>query len=183
MRRELADAAFDLVIRDGFDQTADELAGSLGISRATFFRHFGSKEEVVITAVLGPDTEFADAYAAARHDASASLWQRLRSAFEPAIAMADSSPDRMRARIRLIGSMPALVARLRRARAPQVERLAALLASDTGQTVFAARVLAAAAVVTLDTCWGEWARSDDGALRPIVDAAFTHLHAAALSPG
>ena len=41
-------AALDLLITQGFDATSvDELAAAAGISRSTFFRRFGSKENMV----------------------------------------------------------------------------------------------------------------------------------------
>ena len=41
-------AAIELLVRNGYDTTSvDELAGAAGISRSTFFRKFGSKEDIV----------------------------------------------------------------------------------------------------------------------------------------
>ncbi|MBO1268374.1 TetR/AcrR family transcriptional regulator [Arthrobacter cavernae] len=41
-------AALELLVRQGYDATSvDDLAGAAGISRSTFFRKFGSKEDVV----------------------------------------------------------------------------------------------------------------------------------------
>ncbi len=179
MRQELANAAFDLVLQNGYDQTAEELADALGISRATFFRHLGSKEEVVVAAMLGPDDLFAEAFCQAEHDPSASTWQRLKSAFLSAIAEAEVTPDRVRARLGLVRATPALGARLQRARRPQIERLTAALV-DQGYDPHAANALAAAAVAVFDRCWTLWADDESLELRPLVDRAFAHLDAASL---
>ncbi|MEV8148348.1 TetR/AcrR family transcriptional regulator [Arthrobacter sp. NPDC080073] len=41
-------AAIELLVRHGYDTTSvDDLAGAAGISRSTFFRKFGSKEDIV----------------------------------------------------------------------------------------------------------------------------------------
>lgn len=41
-------AAIDLLVRQGYDATSvDDLADAAGISRSTFFRKFGSKEDIV----------------------------------------------------------------------------------------------------------------------------------------
>ncbi|WP_421015579.1 helix-turn-helix domain-containing protein, partial [Glutamicibacter creatinolyticus] len=41
-------AALELLIDQGFDATSvDELANAAGMSRSTFFRRFGSKENMV----------------------------------------------------------------------------------------------------------------------------------------
>jgi mycofactocin system transcriptional regulator len=46
-RAELEQAAFDLFERQGFEQTTvDDIASAAGIGRRTFFRYFGSKNEV-----------------------------------------------------------------------------------------------------------------------------------------
>jgi TetR/AcrR family transcriptional regulator, regulator of mycofactocin system len=46
-RAELEQVAFDLFERHGFEQTTvDDIASAAGISRRTFFRYFGSKNEV-----------------------------------------------------------------------------------------------------------------------------------------
>lgn len=45
---EAVEAAIDLFTRQGYENTTvDEIADASGISRATFFRRFGSKEDVV----------------------------------------------------------------------------------------------------------------------------------------
>lgn len=177
MRLELANAAFDLVIKNGYEQTAEELADALGISRATFFRHLGSKEEIVIAGMLGPDDLFAEAFTHAQQTASASTWQRLKLAFQPIIAQAEAKPEHMRARLALIRATPALGARVQQARRPQIDGLAAALA-DQGYGQLAAAALAVASVAVFDRCWLLWASSEGPALRELVDRAFAELDAA-----
>lgn len=47
-RAEIEAAAFDLFARKGFDETTvEDIAASAGIGRRTFFRYFGSKNDVV----------------------------------------------------------------------------------------------------------------------------------------
>lgn len=47
-KERLVTAAFELFAAHGFDQTTvDAIAARAGVSRATFFRHFPTKEEVV----------------------------------------------------------------------------------------------------------------------------------------
>jgi AcrR family transcriptional regulator len=47
-REEIADAAFRLFSRNGYDETSvDDIAAAAGVSRSTFFRSYGSKEAVV----------------------------------------------------------------------------------------------------------------------------------------
>ena len=177
MRQELANAAFDLVLANGYEQTVEELADALGISRATFFRHLGSKEEIVVVALLGPEELFAEAYARAGLGASTSAWQRLKAAFEPVIVLAEASPERMRARLGIVRSTPALGGRLQQARRPQIDRLAGAMVEE-GHDPFAASILATAAVAAFIRCWVLWAEDESLELRLVVDRAFAHLDAA-----
>ncbi|WP_018655430.1 TetR family transcriptional regulator [Actinomadura flavalba] len=49
-RENLVDAAFTLFDAKGYDATTvDEIADAAGVSARTFFRYFGSKEEVALT--------------------------------------------------------------------------------------------------------------------------------------
>jgi hypothetical protein len=87
----------------------------------------------------------------------------------------------MRARIRLIQDQPAVGAKLRRARGPQIDALAEALV-EQGATVSSARVLAVAAVGVHDQCLASWARDDDASLRELLDQAFRDLDAASSPP-
>jgi AcrR family transcriptional regulator len=45
---EIVDATIDLFTREGFDDTTvDAIVAAAGCSRSTFYRHFGSKEDVL----------------------------------------------------------------------------------------------------------------------------------------
>ncbi|MWB98488.1 TetR/AcrR family transcriptional regulator [Agromyces seonyuensis] len=178
LRAELTDAAFELIVEHGYDaMTADELARALGISRASFFRYLGSKDDVIVSVMLGEDRQFGDALRAVEPPRVASQWELLRIALAPAISLAESAPERQRARLRLIQSAPELGARLRRARVPQIDDLAAALV-ERGTDEFAAAMLASAAVAVLDQCWSQWQRNERASLADILDRAFAELDAA-----
>lgn len=62
MRAEVSEVAFRLFAEQGFDETTvEQIAAEAGLSRTTFFRYFGTKEEVV----LGKFGEFGHEIAAA----------------------------------------------------------------------------------------------------------------------
>ncbi|WP_028708898.1 TetR/AcrR family transcriptional regulator [Propionicicella superfundia] len=177
IRAELVDAAFELIVEHGYEAlTAEDLARGLGISRATFFRYLGSKDEVIVSAVLGDLDQFAEAMRASRLDPAGSRWHRLRAAFEPAVVQSEESAQRLRKQLRLIQSLPLVSARVRRARVPQIESLADALVED-GADEFASQVLATAAVAVLDQCWVRWGRDEQASLRTILDRAFAELAA------
>lgn len=175
IRSETARAALDVLLEHGYDAlTADELAKAVGISRATFFRYFGSKDEVIIAATMEPDDFFERGFREFGRSPEGALWARMRRAFEPAVLAAEANSQRLRARTRLIQSQPMVGARLRRARLPQVERLASALAED-GLTQVEANAMATAALAVLDYCWAQWAKDDGASLRAILDEAFAFM--------
>ncbi|KQR88997.1 hypothetical protein ASF96_04405 [Microbacterium sp. Leaf179] len=160
--------------------TVEDAAREAGMSRATFFRYFGSKEDVVVAAVESNSIDYATALRALPADARLSNWQLVRLAIEPVIVVAEEDPDGYRARLRLIMSEPALTSRLRERRAES----AVILADALGERVpdaFAARVLAHAALAAVDIAWEYWAVKDSADLRALVDAALGHLSSAAYS--
>ena len=174
MRTELANAALDLIVAHGYDSlTVEGLARGIGISRATFFRYFGTKDEAVITAMLEPNDLFAASFAATSIE-DGSLWHRLRLALEPTVVKVEADPERMRTRISLIQSQPMLGAQLRRARFSQTGELAAAL-KDAGLNPLTAEVLSAASVAVLDHCFLLWIRGQSETLRKILDESFVQL--------
>lgn len=177
MRDDLGAAAFEVIMAFGYEnQSAEEIAHRLGISRASFFRYLGSKDDVVITALLGPVDQFsAPLHESADRDFS-DVWERLRFALEPAVAAVEEAPAEIRARLALTQASPALGAKLRRARVPQTEAIADALVS-LGTTPFDAAVLAAATMAVLDRSWALWAVQDDTPFRSTLDDAFAAVRA------
>lgn len=176
VRSELAEAAFDAIVEHGFEaMTADALAKQLGVSRATLFRYLGSKDDAVLGALVEADDFFAVAYSEA--DGRPGSWARLRQAVQPSVDRAGKDSRRMRARLELIRANPALGGRLRRLRAPQVERLADAVEAS-GVDGFAADVVASAAVAALDRAWVAWGADEQASLGDVLDLAFSALVAA-----
>ena len=61
VRAELARVAFGLFRQQGFDNvTLSDLAAAAGVSRSTFLRYFGSKEEAVLSAFDAQGDQVAD---------------------------------------------------------------------------------------------------------------------------
>lgn len=179
LRAEFADAAATFCAEHGFDEvTADEIAHGIGVSRATFFRYFASKEDAVVSAARGAAARgsFAQriAESADAAEPGTTVWAVIRTAAESMIEMADARGDALRARIRMITDVPALKAHLAAQRRNEQSAVADVLRERLGDDR-AARALAAAAVAAADLAWQEWARTPGSTLRPLLDAYFTAL--------
>jgi AcrR family transcriptional regulator len=173
-RAEIAAVAFRVFAERGFDQvTATEVAAEAGISRASFFRYFESKEDAVFVA----QEEMGAAIAAelAARPAGEDAWTALRRALDTVLETYQRSPEEALGRLRLIRCTPNL-------RAHQLERLAqwkevigAALAARLGLALTDIKVeaLVGAALGALDAASSRWAESDGADdLIGLIDEAF-----------
>jgi AcrR family transcriptional regulator len=181
LRGELADAAATFCVEHGFDRTtAAEIARGIGISRATFFRYFASKEEAVVSAARGAATRAGSFALSVSRAADAAApgtpaWTVLRTAAEPMTTTADTRGDQLRARIRMITEVPALMAHLASQQTDDRASVTEVLRTrlPNGPTADAhAATLAAAGVAAVDLAWQEWAHTPGSELRPLLDSYF-----------
>jgi AcrR family transcriptional regulator len=110
MRAEVSDVAFRLFAEQGFDKTTvEQIAAEAGLSRTTFFRYFGSKEEVV----LGSFAEFGEQVAAAlvARPADERPWDSLRRAFDVVVQVDADQPEQSQNFMRLLSDACALMTR------------------------------------------------------------------------
>jgi AcrR family transcriptional regulator len=173
-RAEIAEVAFRVFAERGFDQvTATEVAEAAGISRASFFRYFESKEDAVFVAQEKMGANVAAALAA--RPAGEDAWTALRAALDPVLETYQRSPGEALGRLRLIRCTPNL-------RVHQLERLAnwkaligAALAARLGldETDVKVEALVGAALGALDAASSRWAESDGADdLIGLIDEAF-----------
>jgi AcrR family transcriptional regulator len=109
VRDRLARAAFELFEERGFDETTvDDIAARAGTGRTTFFRAFGSKEEVVF-----PDHDTLLASVRARLDAAAPGAEEVAVAEAARLVLRHylAEGELARTRYRLTRRVPALRAR------------------------------------------------------------------------
>ncbi len=93
VRAEIAAVAVRLFLAQGFDKTTvDQIAAEAGLSRASFFRYFGSKEDVLLGHLEELGHKVADALAA--RPAHEPAWQALRRSFDLLIDRAPHIPGR-----------------------------------------------------------------------------------------
>jgi AcrR family transcriptional regulator len=177
LRAEIAEVAFQVFAERGFDAvTATEVAAAAGISRASFFRYFESKEDAVFVA----QEEMGVNVAAALRErpAGEDAWTALRRALDVAVATYQRSPDEALARLRLIRCTPNL-------RSHQLDRLAQW--KEAIGTALAERLrradddikveaLVGGALGAFDAALTRWGQSDGAEdLIGLIDEAFAAL--------
>ena len=177
VRVQIAEVAFNVFAERGFDAvTATEVAEAAGISRASFFRYFESKEDAVFVAQEEMGANVAAALAA--RPAGEDAWIALRAALDPVLETYQRSPGEALGRLRLIRCTPNL-------RSHQLERLAqwrevigAAPAVRLGlpPTDIKVEALVGAALGALDAASTRWAESDGGEdLIGLIDEAFAAI--------
>ncbi|MBN9621877.1 MAG: TetR family transcriptional regulator [Actinobacteria bacterium] len=173
-RAEIAEVAFDVFAERGFDEvTATEVAEAAGISRASFFRYFESKEDAVFVAQEEMGANVAAALTA--RPGGEDAWTALRRALDAAVETYQRSSEEALGRLRLIRETPNL-------RVHQLERLAkwktligAALAVRLGlpHSDIKVEALVGAALGALDAASSRWAASDGAEdLIELIDEAF-----------
>jgi AcrR family transcriptional regulator len=177
VQTELAQAAFDLFLDRGFQGlTIGDFADAAGVSRSTFLRYFGDKEEAVLWVVEARGGQLADAIRA--RPAREGDWTALRRAFEDVFASDLEEPDGIALkRTRMIREDPALAARqLEKQQTYWRPAVAQALADRAGRSEgpsVADEVRAAAALGCMDVAVARWIASDAGIdLFDVLDEAF-----------
>jgi AcrR family transcriptional regulator len=174
VRVQIAEVAFNVFADRGFDAvTATEVAEAAGISRASFFRYFESKEDAVFVAQEELGAKIAGRLR--ERPAGEDAWSALRQSLDPIIAVYRESPTQSLARLRLTRSTTKL-------RAHQLERfdqwkqlIGAALAERLGVEEVDLRIeaLVAAALAALGSASSRWAASDGADdLIELIDDAF-----------
>ena len=105
LRTGVVAAALELFATQGFDQTSvEQIARAAGVSRSTFFRQFGGKEDVVFAdhEVL---LERLRAFLAEKHD---DPWGAVCAASESVFSHFADDPELARRRYRIVREVPVL---------------------------------------------------------------------------
>ena len=178
VRAQLAQVAFELFRREGFEKvTLDDLAAAAGVSRSTFLRYFGTKEDAVLGAFDGQDRRVADALRA--RPADEDEWTALRGAMDSVIARYHEDPAGSLETTRLVRDTPALRARQLEKQHSWRPALAEALAARAGSeepATLGQSVRAAAALDCLNVALDHWLASDGRLdLVDLLDEAFAAL--------
>lgn len=180
LRDEIVRTARGLFVERGFDATTvDDIAAAVGISRRSFFRYFGTKEDVLLTDLVARGEAIAAALAVRPADEDA--WTALLTAMVDARLGEPADPEQDLALGRMLLGTPSLRARHLEKQLRWTELLVPLLEprvpgpeARLGATAVVATVLAC-----LDAATEAFVRSDGR--RPIEAELRTALEAAALS--
>lgn len=104
-RTDVVAAALDLFQSQGFDQTSvEQIAKAAGVSRSTFFRQFGGKEDVVFADHEQLLTEARDFLAEGHPDP----WEAVCQASQHVFAHFAHDPELARLRYQIVRRVPAL---------------------------------------------------------------------------
>jgi AcrR family transcriptional regulator len=186
---DLEAAALDLFTERGFDAvTIDDIAAAADVSRRTFFRYYGSKEDVI----LSDHPKRLDELQAAldRRPADEPALAALRHAIMSLADSYEEQREHMVRRFTLMAETPALVARSlclqRNWETAVTEMLAARMdvdpAEDLRPGVVAATTMAAMRVATANWLAGGGKRELPGIVATALDLLDGGLQAAATPP-
>ena len=165
-RERLLAAALELFARKGFDATTvAEIAAAAGVTQMTFFRHFGTKEALLLDDPYDPLMVAAVAEQPVTLPPLVRAVRGVRTAWER-LPIEASAP--VRDRVRIVAGSPALRASMHAGTARSQEAVAEQLVRDGADPVDAA-VAASAVLAALMTALLLWAQGDD----PDLGAAIT----------
>jgi AcrR family transcriptional regulator len=165
-------AALELFEEKGYDATtAAAIASRAGVTEMTFFRHFASKDAVLVEDPYDPLIAAAVAGQPAGLSPLSAVIAGVRVAWE---AVPAPSAVEVRDRLRVVSRTPSLQGALARNSASTAEAIAGALRSR-GTTTGEARIAAAAAIGALNAALLEWADGDDPDLGSAIEMALRVL--------
>jgi AcrR family transcriptional regulator len=174
-RERLETAALDLFAENGYEETTvAQIADRAGLNRATFFRHFADKREVLFGGEDVLARLFADAIVAAGPDAT--LIECLRAAL--AAAEVVMTPQRRAAaarRVLVVAANSELQERGLLKHARVVNSIAAAL-RERGTDELTARLGAEVTMLAFSVAFARWMKATDGEpFLPFAAAALSDL--------
>ncbi|MEO8122027.1 MAG: TetR family transcriptional regulator [Rhodoferax sp.] len=182
MRAEVSEVAFRLFAEQGFDKTTvEQIAAEAGLSRTTFFRYFGTKEEIVLGKLVEVGHEVAAALAARPLDERP--WYALRRAFDVIIQVNTGDASQSLALMRLLTDACALMTHQwektqgwQSLLVPDISRRLAASVHDADD--LRANALVASAISCFDTATAVWTATDGRtSLAELLDQAMGALSA------
>jgi AcrR family transcriptional regulator len=162
VREEITRTAIDLFLRQGFAETTiDQILEQVGVSRRSFFRYFGTKEDVVLGDLVTRGVAIAEALS--HRPADEDPWEAIRAAFQEAQEMSAWDVGSTLALGRMLFDTPSLLARHLEKRLRWQELFVPLIAARMpaeGDRDLHAHAIVASALSCLDAASRAWLRSD-----------------------
>lgn len=162
VRDEITQTAIDLFLRQGFEATTiDQILELVGVSRRSFFRYFGTKEDVVLGNLVSRGASIAEALS--HRPAEEEPWDAIRAAFHEAQEMSAFGRRETLALGRMLFDTPSLLARHLEKRLRWQELFVPLIAARLpaeGDRDLQAHAIVTSALSCLDAASRAWVRSD-----------------------
>jgi len=178
-RERLESAALDLFVENGYEETTvAQIADRAGMNRATFFRHFTDKREVLFGGEDALAGLFADAIRAA--PPGAAVTECLRAALA---AAGTAMTPRLRAaasRRRLVVAANSELQERGLLKHARVTMAVGAVLRERGTDELSARLGAELCMLAFNVAFERWMKADDDEpFPPFADAAFSDLRARA----
>jgi AcrR family transcriptional regulator len=181
VRSHVSAIAFDLCLRDGYDAlTVEGICAGAGISRSTFFRHFSSKEDALLSDGKDAGDELLEALK--RRPDGESVWESLRHALVIITRRYTEDADRGHKLVVLLASHSALAAAHHEKNArwypllqPEIARRLGTDASDSADP--RPHALIAAALGCVDATLAAWAADSTITPESILERAMASISA------
>ncbi len=171
-RARILTAAIDLFTRGGYEKTTvAQIAAAAGITEMTFYRHFGSKDQLLVEDPYDPLIVAAIAEQPRSLPALQRAARGVRSAWRN-LPITDEEP--VRERLAIVASSPSLMPAVRAGTAATETAIADQLAAD-GADPDDAAVAAAAVMAALMTGLLRWASTGDGRLAHAIERSLDVL--------
>lgn len=171
-RERLLAAALDLFSRNGYDgTTVAQVAAAAGVTEMTFYRHFGSKEALLLEDPYDPLIVRAVGEQPPGLPPLVRAARGVRTAWER-FPIEASGP--VRERVRIVAGSPGLRGAMQENTRRSQDAIAAQLVAD-GTAPVTAAVAAAAVMAALMTGLLAWAQTDDGDLGAAIVGALDVL--------
>jgi AcrR family transcriptional regulator len=178
-RERLENAALDLFVENGYEETTvAQIADRAGMNRATFFRHFADKAEVLFGGEDVLSSLFADAIRAA--PPGATVTECLRAALTAAEAAMTPRLRAAAARRRLVVAANSELQERGLLKHARVAASVTAALRERGTDELAARLGAELGMLAFSVAFDRWMKAnDDEPFAPFADAALSDLRARA----
>ncbi|MDN5586339.1 MAG: TetR/AcrR family transcriptional regulator [Brevibacterium sp.] len=169
---DLRQAALELFVEEGFDQTGTaQIAKRAGVSEMTLFRHFRSKDALLLEDPFDPRIAEAVRTRPATESPLCAVAEGIRQAWN-AVEVPDV--DDLRTRLTIIAEATSLTGSLERSSAATIDAIAeALMSREVDRS--AAKIAAAAVICGLSTALLDWAERGQTELDTVINHALNVL--------